>query len=372
MKINIALLILTHLLLTNNCAFAQNYQVYVSDAGNFDSPPWQILRFDQQGTNGTVFISDHLAWPQDILFLEHDTIVLIANLNTGTLSKFHSETGTYIGEFATGISGPTRMAIGPDSLLYVLQWQGNGKVKRYQLDGTFVDDFTEVGVPTSIGLDWDTAGNLYVSSYNGKFVQKFSATGANLGKIITTNLAGPTNLWIELNGDVMVADYEGAAIKRFSATGSFLGVWAGSLSRVEGIALLPNGHRLIGVGSTSSVREYSAGGTLVGNFVAPSTLGLLTPNAVVIRATGISGVKPSPVEAATLVTPSIGEQFARLEVPSHKIQRIDIYDAEGTLVTQWAMTEPVWDARNQPAGMYIMVAVMANGDMIRQKIMVSH
>ena len=30
--------------------------------------------------------------------------------------------GVYIEDFATGIGGPTRMKIGADSLLYVLQW----------------------------------------------------------------------------------------------------------------------------------------------------------------------------------------------------------------------------------------------------------
>lgn len=28
-----------------------DYTVYVSDAGNFDNPPWQILKFDHNGKN---------------------------------------------------------------------------------------------------------------------------------------------------------------------------------------------------------------------------------------------------------------------------------------------------------------------------------
>ncbi len=69
------------------------------------------------------------------------------------------------------------MKIGADSLLYVLQWSGNGKVRRYELDGTFVDDFTSVGVTQSIGIDWDNDGNLYVSSYGGDNVRKFDTNG---------------------------------------------------------------------------------------------------------------------------------------------------------------------------------------------------
>ena len=51
-------------------AFPQNFEIYVSDAGNFANPPWQILKFDQNGQNPALFINTNLNWPQDILFLE--------------------------------------------------------------------------------------------------------------------------------------------------------------------------------------------------------------------------------------------------------------------------------------------------------------
>ena len=57
-------------------AQGQELCIYVSDAGNFDSPPSQILKFDQDGSNPEVFIDENLAWPQDILFLEVGIIIL--------------------------------------------------------------------------------------------------------------------------------------------------------------------------------------------------------------------------------------------------------------------------------------------------------
>jgi len=60
---------------------APRTEIYVSDAGNFNSGPWQILKFDENGENAEVFTDDNLAWPQDILFLEEQEIVLISNLN---------------------------------------------------------------------------------------------------------------------------------------------------------------------------------------------------------------------------------------------------------------------------------------------------
>ena len=84
-----------------------------------------------------------------------------------------------------------------------------------QTDGTFEDAFTAVGVFQSIGMDWDNEGNLWVSSYNGRFIQKFSPTGEDLGKIITSNLAGPTNIWFDENDDLIVIDYNGGNVKKF-------------------------------------------------------------------------------------------------------------------------------------------------------------
>jgi len=263
-------------------AFAQETEIFVSDAGNFDQPPWQILRFDENGGNPQLFTNQNLAWPQDIVFLDDGT-VLVSNLNSGRITKYDAETGAYIDDFASAIAGPTRMKIGPDNLLYVLQWQGNGLVRRYQLDGSFVDNFTAVKVSQSIGLDWDSSGNLYVSSYSDDTVRKFDTDGNDLGLFINSNLAGPTNIWFDDNGDLLVSDYDGTAIKRFSPTGVFLENFATGLSQSEGIALLDNGHILVGNGATSAVKEFDMDGNFVKDFIPSGSGGLIRPNAVVIR-----------------------------------------------------------------------------------------
>jgi len=277
------------LLFTSN-AFSQDIEIYVSDAGNFSSPPWKILKFDENGENPVTFIDTVLAWPQDILFLEDQQVVLISNLNTGRITKYNSTTGEFIGDFATGIGGPTRMKIGADSLLYVLQWAGNGKVKRYQLDGTFVDDFTSVGVPQSIGIDWDSDGNLYVSSYNGDNVRKFDSNGNDLGVFVNTNLAGPTNIWFDDNDDLLVIDYDGTAVKRFDSNGAFINNFLTGLSQAEGVDFFPNGNILIGNGATHSVKMYDSNGVYIEDFIPNGSGGLITPNAILIRETNVSSV----------------------------------------------------------------------------------
>lgn len=278
----IFLIAVSVILLTSN-VFSQNIEIYVSDAGNFSNPPWKILKFDENGENPEIFIDTVLAWPQDIVFLEDQQVVLISNLNSGRITKYNSSTGDYIDNFATGIAGPTRMKIGADSLLYVLQWSGNGKVRRYQLDGTFVDEFTSVGVPQSIGIDWDGNGNLYVSSYSGDNVRKFDPNGNDLGLFVTSNLSGPTNIWFNTNGDLLVSDYDGTAVKRFNSNGVFQNNFATGLSQSEGVDFFSNGNILIGNGATSSVKMFDSNGVYIEDFIPSGSGGLLRPNAVVIR-----------------------------------------------------------------------------------------
>ncbi|HEY6436326.1 MAG TPA: T9SS type A sorting domain-containing protein, partial [Ignavibacteriaceae bacterium] len=186
--------------------------------------------------------------------------------------------------------GPTRMKIGADSLLYVLQWSGNGRVRRYQLDGTYVGEFTSVGVAQSIGIDWDNDWNLYVSSYGVDNVRKFDTTGNDLGVFVNSNLAGPTNIWFDDNGDLLVIDYDGTAVKRFNSTGTFVSNFITGLSQAEGVDFFPNGNILIGNGATHSVKMFDSSGIYLEDFITNGSGGLITPNAVVIRVTNISSV----------------------------------------------------------------------------------
>jgi hypothetical protein len=264
-------------------AYCQSFEIYVSDAGNFSSPPWKILKYDENGDNPEVFINDHVSWPQDIVFLEDKNTVLISSFNTGLITRHNADTGDYINDFASGISGPTRMKIGADKLLYVLQWNGNGLVRRYELDGTFVDEFTDAGVPQSIGIDWDSAGNLYVSSFNGRSVRKFDSSGRDQGIFIDSHLAGPTNIWFESNGDLLVSDYSGTAVKRFDSDGNYLSDFLQGLSQSEGVDFMPNGNILIGNGASRSVKMFDSSGNFLEDIIPSGSGGLQTPNAVVIR-----------------------------------------------------------------------------------------
>ncbi len=363
------LLQVTSILLLTSIANGQSTEIYISDAGNLNYPPWQILKFDENGENPEVFIDSSLAWPQDILFLDNQGLVLISNLNTNQITKYNSSSGNYLGSFATGISGPTRMKIGDDSLLYVLQWSGNGKVKRYQLDGTFVDDFTNIGVSQSIGLDWDSTGNLYVSSWSGGYIRKFDTSGNDLGLFVNSNLSGPTNIWFTDNGHLLVTDYSGAAVKEFDSIGSYLGNFISGLGNAEGVDYFSNGDILIGNGATSSVKLFDSTGNYIQDFIASGAGNLLTPNAVLIRENVVVSV--SKGEKIVTDTPVLKQNFPNpfnsITILKYRIRergfvRIKVYDVLGNEVATLVNKEkPIgihyvqFDGSNLSSGVYIYI-----------------
>ena len=277
---------------TYNNNTTKKIEIYVSDAGNFNDSGWKIIKYDENGKNPVVYISQDqkLAWPQDIVFLEDQGVVLISNLNSGTINRHNISDGTFIDSFATEIGGPTRMKIGSDNLLYVLQWAGNGKVLRYQLDGTFLDEFTSTGVLNSIGLDWDSDGNLYVSSFNNGsngFVRKFDSSGKDLGLFINSTLEGPTNICFDNSGNLLVSDWKGNKLRKFDSKGTFIKDLS-SMNRAEGIGLMPNGDILIGNGNfinnPGTVTRHNSEGSYIEDIItSEANGGLMNPNAVVIR-----------------------------------------------------------------------------------------
>lgn len=256
--------------------------IYISDA----KAPSKIVKFDAKSGHAQIFISQNLSWSQDILFLEDKDQVLISNLSSGNISRHNATTGEFIDFFAEGLGGPTRMKVGPNGLLYVLQWAPDGKVLRFNLDGTFVDEFTNKGVTQSIGLDWDSDGNLYVSSYNSGsngFVRKFDASGNDLGIFIASSLVGPTNIWFDESGNLVVNDWQVGLVKLFDKQGKFVKSVINGLTNPEGVWILDDGKILIGNGGSSAIKMYDKDYKFIQDIVPAKSGGLTTPNAIYVR-----------------------------------------------------------------------------------------
>jgi len=354
---------------------AQSLAVYVSDAANFSSGPWNISKFDENGNfvGQLINVDDGIVWPQDIIFLDNEEAVLISNLSSlGTISKHNWSTGEFIENFAEGLGGPTRMKIGPDGLFYVIQWsQTNNKVLRFELDGTPLGEFTQIGIRQSIGIDWDANGDLYISSYGDSKIQKFNGvTGDDLGVWNDSDLQGPTNIWFEDDGNLIALNYDSGIIRRFDPSGNAVADLVTGVQGCEGFDFFPNGDILIGVGSDGSIRRYDSNFNFIENFHEPDPDILITPNAIVIRPDVPLSVGEIKVDS-TFIVPTIGTRFRLIKNDNIFTKTFRVYNTQGLLIQSTNLeSDLVWDAQGYSEGMYFIVGATTDGQKFTQKVLV--
>lgn len=348
---------------------AQKYY-YISDAGNFQQGgPYQILRYNEDGSNGKVFIKDGLEWPQDILFLNNKNQVLVSNLKSNSVDAFDSATGELLGRFISGIEGPTRMRVGKDGMLYILQWRGDGKVKKYDLNGNFVDNATQTGIVTSIGFDWDKNDDLYVSSYNGRFIERFDKTGKSKGKFISTGLFGPTNIQFDQEGNLVVLDYNRGRVLLYDKDGKLIKTLITGAPQCEGIHLTPDGNFVIG--TAASVRIYDKNNTIQKYLVPTGEHGLLNPNAVVYRDMSTLNAKDQPQKTDTDFLKYIGENKYIASSNLEILSNVTIYNYEGKVVkVHNFMQNDSLDMSAMHAGIYFAHTVLSVNKEAIQKLVV--
>ncbi|MBX2828323.1 MAG: T9SS type A sorting domain-containing protein [Flavobacteriaceae bacterium] len=339
--------------------------IYVCDATG------KIIKYDADGANPEVFIEEGLIWPQDILFLETEGVVLISDLTQQRITKHDAETGEFLEIFAVIAGGPTRMKIGPDDLIYVIQWNvPNTGTLRYQLDGTPLGPYTNAAVATAIGMDWDSEGNLYIASFGSSKVHRFNDQGTYTGEFINTNLNGPTNILFDDDDHLLVLNWLGGTAELFDSDGNHLGTYNDDLPTTEGIFPLPNGNRIIGVGGRSSVEEYDPDGEFVRTVIESGEGGLTTPNAVVVRETQLSIQENTFSEM--FVIPTVGEQFVIKESILAEYNSIELFDVAGKRVLKVDNTQSnILELHSLREGLYFFKGIHASsGRIAHQKIMV--
>ena len=146
----------------------------------------------------------------------------------------------------------------------------------------------------------DTTGLLLIPDSDNDRVMAFDAlTGdlvdADLVPADPVNLTVPINAILSAGGDtILVSDQIQDVVQEYSLDGSYIGVFApvggvdtSILDNVRGIALQPNGHLLVTIGSGANayaVAEFDTAGNYLGNFVANDAGGLVSPFDVYRRA----------------------------------------------------------------------------------------
>lgn len=305
------------------------YTVFVSSRANNS-----VKTYDLEGNYSGNFVAPGyggLSGTEDILF-HPDGRILVSGFQNTAIKSYDGESGVYLGDFSKGYSlaTPSKMSIGPDSLIYITQWgTTQNKVVRFDLDGDFVDEFTSVGVPNGLGHIWDSAGNFYIAQYgnggNG-IIKRFDPEGKDLGTFINSAiLQGPTNIWWGPGGDMYITDWTVGNAVRYSSTGNYKGVWATGMVNPEGVVTLPNGDVLIGDWGVDVVHRFDSLGTNLGFFNTAG--GLADPNSVRLRIRNMSSTSEADLSQnkVTWLGPGEDRQFMlvmELEKPERVHSRI--------------------------------------------------
>lgn len=353
---------------------------------------YKILKFDNNGQNGVIFTEEELSWPQDILIADipnEGHRVLISNLFSGKITKYDLN-GNYLGDFATGLGSPTRMRIVND-VLFVLQWNdlsGPEFILRFALDGTALDNYTDTGIPLSIGMDWDQDGNFYVSSYGQPpfggnpaipaQVHMFNSNGQYQGVFISeSELAGPTNIWFDKsgNGNLWVIDYNGSSLKLFDNEGNNISTVVTNLNRPEGVVFLDNGNFLMGNGLTGLIKMYDMNGTFIEDFVdsnASMDANLINTNAFYIVPSTLSLPEVDQKHSAFL-HPSIGHQFTFDSQLVNLKDTIHVYSTLGKKIDTLELDQSFkWSPQHYDNGIYFIEVISKDEQRKTQKIIIKN
>ena len=155
--------------------------LYVANAG--DST---IQKFTPGGVR-SVFASSGLNIPIGLAFDSAGNLYA-ANQSNNTIEKFTP--GGVGSVFAsTGLSGPSGLAFDSAGNLYVTNFTGAGWIEKFTPGG--VGSLFASTASPAIGLAFDDAGSLYAAYQNANTIERFSATGTDLGAFASSGLNAP-------------------------------------------------------------------------------------------------------------------------------------------------------------------------------------
>jgi DNA-binding beta-propeller fold protein YncE len=168
-----------------------------------------------------------------------------------------------------------------DGTVYVAD-KDNHRIQRFSATGAFLGKWGSYGSGDGqFGLSFDVAvasdGTVYVADYWNNRIQRFSATGQFLGKWGSEGSGdgqfdGPTGVAVASDGTVYVVDRMNGRIQRFSATGQFLGKWGsegsgdGQFQNPWDVAVAPDGTVYVADSGNERIQRFSATGQFLGKW----------------------------------------------------------------------------------------------------------
>ena len=187
--------------------------------------------------------------------------MLVAEFSGNRIQKL-SVTGEFLMEFGTQGSGngqlssPWGMCLSSNGQVYITEQ--NGRVKVYNLDGTFSNNIMGQGegaLQQPRAVAFDPSGKLHIAYYNSKHIKVFTADGRYIRQYESGHLQGPSGIAVDQDGYCLVGDWGGKSLCIFDPQGSFVHSVPTSTSSC-GITLDKEGYVYVADCSTNSVYKF--------------------------------------------------------------------------------------------------------------------
>ena len=173
-----------------------------------------ITKFNSSGTSLGTFASGFSS-PYGMA-IDSSGNIYIADYGNNAVKKYNSG-GTLQLTITSNISGPSNVAIDASGNVFVLNLTAR-TVTKYNSSGTFQSTFKSGLSSTSYGFWVDGANNVYVGDSGNNKVTIYGPTGTTLSTITVTD---PEGIVTDTKGNLYVASYSGNAVYKYTLTGGY-------------------------------------------------------------------------------------------------------------------------------------------------------
>ena len=154
---------------------------------------------------------------------------------------------------------------------------GNNTIEKFDASGNDLGTFASSGLNNPYDLAFDFTGNLYAANFISNTVEKFDSAGNDLGAFASSNLDRPFGLAFDASSNLYVANRDSGTIERFDSTGGDLGTFATSVaSDTFRLVFDVSGNLYVTNVNAGQVEEFSSAGTDLGAFATSNLHGPLS------------------------------------------------------------------------------------------------
>lgn len=265
--------------------------VVANAASAYDAANDRLIIFGGKGPNGV--LND--TWVLGAATVTASGNIYVVDTDNSRVQIFDSG-AVYLNQFDHGFDLPTDITLDPNKNVYVKDGNLNCHVDKFDSTGTWLLSFGAcstsgigIGIFDNTGsVVSDAAGNVWVTSPDFYYMQKFDGAGNFLAIVCmadvgvpncpqaTPFLVQPQGIEIDAGGNIYVSNAypftNGFNIVKFDASGNYLnsfgsaGSGDGQFSDPEGMAFDAAGDIYVADAGNNRVQKFDAGGNYISQF----------------------------------------------------------------------------------------------------------